>query len=93
MQKRKKNNNKENKNIKRIPLGTIPALNYTEEIKLPTYHSSELKQMVRSIELRKPPASSHPYKKTASRKSMSKSVKQHPQYQPPKLKSLMKQFK
>jgi hypothetical protein len=51
-----------------------------------------LKAAAKTVDLRKP-SSGNPYKKTASRKSNSKSVKQHPLYQPPKLKSLMKQFK
>jgi hypothetical protein len=59
---------------------------------MPTFSSTELKGIVRSIDMRKPP-SSNPYKKNISRKSTCKSVKQNLNYQPPKLKTMMKQFK
>lgn len=93
MQKRRKSSNKENnKLIKRVPLSTIPVFACTEELALPTYPSTEFKTIMKSLELRKP-TSGNPYKKAVSRKSTCKSVKQSPSYQPPKLKSLMKQFK
>lgn len=47
--------------------------------------------MVRSIDLKKGP-SANPYKKTISRKSTSKSVKQNPNFQAPKLKTMMREF-
>ncbi len=93
MQKKKKVSNKENLKInKRPPLGTILPFNYTEEIRIPTISSTDLKSMIRSIDMRKT-NTTNPYKKTISRKSTSKSVKQNPFYQPPKLRTIMKQFK
>lgn len=50
MYKKKKNPNKENsKTAKKVPLITVPCFNATEEIRIPTLASNELKSMVRSI--------------------------------------------
>jgi hypothetical protein len=93
MHKKVKNTNKENlKNNKKIPLITIPNFNVTEEIRIPTLSSNELKNMVKSIELRKT-TTLNPYKKSVSRKSTCKSVKQTANFRPPELKTIMQTFK
>jgi len=80
---------------KRAPLLTIPSFNFTEEIRIPTFASSELKNMMRSVEIRRsnPPLIANNNKKPVSRKSGSKSVKLNPGFRPPKLKNIMRQFK
>jgi hypothetical protein len=92
MHHKRKNCNKENnKQSKRTPLANLPSLACTDDLLL-SHNSTELKHFVKTLDLRKP-SSGNPYKKAVSRKSNSKSVKQNPSCQPPKLKCLMKQFK
>lgn len=81
--------------VRRAPLLTIPSFNFTEEIRIPTLGSNELKSMMRSVELRRsnPPLLANNSKKAVSRKSASKSVKLNPGFRPPKLKNIMRQFK
>lgn len=76
----------------KVPLNTLPtSFNYTEELRLPTNASRELKALTKSIELRQ----GQPSKKPTSRKSNSKSVRQNPtaHYPQPKFKVLMRQFR
>lgn len=71
---------------KKVALITAPCFNLPDEPR-----TGELKSLVKSIELRRPPG--NPYKKSASRKSTCKSVKQGGPQRPPEFRTLIQAFK
>lgn len=71
---------------------TVPSFNITDDIRMCSLGSNELKNMVKSIDLKKTPQA-NPYKKSVSRKSTCKSVKQTNNYRPPEIKTMMQTFK
>ena len=66
----------------------LQQIQYTEELRIPTLATMDLRQAGRSIELKKSSS-----KKPASRKSRCISVKQAGPQQPLRLKQLLKHFK
>jgi hypothetical protein len=90
MLKKKRPTNKEN-HKKRTPLNTIHCINYTEDLRMPTLGTIDLKNLTKSIELRK--VNPNNQKKPVSRKSRSKSVKQGSSTQPIRYKNIINQFK
>ena len=89
MQEKNKIKNKEN--FQPIKKTTIQQINYTEQLRIPTLNTIDLKNFGKSIEIKK-------QKKPASRKSRCVSVKQtctsvkQTTTQPIKYKQLLKQF-